>query len=336
MQGTLSRTDLPVYPNNFNLLRFIAAGLVILSHSFPLTRGNNDTEPLFSLTGVTFGNLGVYIFFAISGYLITGSFIASGSIWKYALKRALRIYPALIAAVVFCIVLGLLVSDVPVSTYIFSKDTLAFWVKNSTLLLGLHYHLPGVFVDNPLPHVVNGSLWTLPEELRMYIGVGVAGLLGLFRRPLIMYLLTAAAITIYPFLFPRNESIDILLYFMTGSAFYLSRHVIQYRMVFFFLAIVMIICSIYFQLPVPVLTIPLTYCIFYLAFSKNNTVLKFNNYGDYSYGLYIYAFPIQQFLVLQGFNAPYQLFFLSFLLTLLAAFCSWHLIEKKALKFKPA
>ncbi len=166
--------------NNFNLIRFIAASLVLFSHSFALSIGTGDAEPLRQTIGLTWGVIAVDIFFITSGFLITRSYLSKRSLASFILARLLRIYPALIVAMFFCaFVIGLISTSFSTKEYLASFDTYSFFFKNSTLIFGLETRLPGVFSNVPYKGAVNGSLWTLPYEIFMYSLLAIAiGLLG--------------------------------------------------------------------------------------------------------------------------------------------------------------
>ena len=122
---------------------------------------------------------GVLIFFVLSGYLITGSFVRSGNLWRFFCSRALRIFPALILAVFFCAYcLGPLVTTLSVEEYLSSNQTWNYFKYNTLLYDGIRFRLPGVFEELPRSGGVNGSLWTLPIELLMYFYVAVLGIAG--------------------------------------------------------------------------------------------------------------------------------------------------------------
>lgn len=154
--------------NNFNLLRLIAAFAVLISHSYPLATGDGNAETLKKLIGITLGHISVDIFFITSGFLITASLLRSKSITDYILARLLRIYPALIASTILtAFILGPLVTSIKLPDY-FSYATFTYIIKNSLLIFGVQFELPGVFINVPWKNAVNGSLWTLPYELKMY------------------------------------------------------------------------------------------------------------------------------------------------------------------------
>lgn len=162
--------------NNFNCIRFIAAFLVLLSHSFILPTGKENADPLYAPLGMSFGSIAVDIFFATSGFLVTGSLLARKNILEFVWARVLRIYPALVAAVLFCsLIVGAYFTTLSTPAFFANPDTYKFIYKNISLLLGLKLTLPGVFDNVPYASIVNGSLWTLPWEIKMYIVLAVVG-----------------------------------------------------------------------------------------------------------------------------------------------------------------
>jgi len=93
--------------NNFNLVRLAAATAVVVSHSFALATGDPAAEPLWSTLGITLGGLAVVAFFMTSGYLVGGSLLSNGQPIRFAVARALRIYPGLWVALLLTVfVLG--------------------------------------------------------------------------------------------------------------------------------------------------------------------------------------------------------------------------------------
>ena len=156
--------------NNFNLIRFVAATLVLFSHSFALSIGSSDAEPLRASIGMTWGDIAVDIFFITSGFLIANSFLTRSNVLVFLWSRALRIFPALIIAVLFCVfVIGIAFTSLEPKEYLAHDQTQRYLIKNIMLVGGIEYSLPGVFSENPFSHAVNGSLWTMPYEVKMYM-----------------------------------------------------------------------------------------------------------------------------------------------------------------------
>src|SRR6266550_4438543 len=175
-------TQLPPRQNNFDALRLIAAISVIFSHSFLIAEGTQNREWLILLTGnqSILGLAGVFVFFAVSGFLVTQSFEQTGNPLHFLAKRALRIFPGLfVATLTSAFVLGPVVTDLPLGAYLSRVEPYQYVVGN-TLLDQTVQELPGVwFVDNPVGLEINGSLWTLRSEFVMYLMVLALGLLRL-------------------------------------------------------------------------------------------------------------------------------------------------------------
>jgi peptidoglycan/LPS O-acetylase OafA/YrhL len=157
------------HTNAFDLLRLLGAGLVLWSHQYALLGlPETSVDPLRT----TLGGLGVAIFFIISGYVNTQSAVRHGAIAPFLLSRAFRIYPALIACVGFTVLLGALLAP-NIKTY-FDFTLLSFIGKDITLFTGIKAGVSHpVFAGNVLPNALNGSLWTLPYEVKLYVALAV-------------------------------------------------------------------------------------------------------------------------------------------------------------------
>ncbi|MCS6818839.1 MAG: acyltransferase [Chitinophagales bacterium] len=339
--------------NNFDFIRLVAAALVIITHSLALTgRSENDWLSRITTGTLQFSHLGVAIFFVISGYLITQSAINSKT-WKgYLWRRILRIFPGLIVVLMFsAFILGSIFSSLPLKDYLTNPKT--YLHLASVSLYRLFLFLPGVFETNP-NKAVNGSLWTLAYEFTLYIVVLLAWKVGLLRRGSILIVLFLLMYSIRLYLgekyFIYNYSASWLLglnityffewsfYFLTGMIFYYYKEKIPLK---FSLLIVLIVTYILFAVirheymlrALNYILIP--YMVFFLAFQKGKLNQIARN-GDFSYGLYIYAFPIQQSIVaILGPQIPFELMLLlSIVCTFPFAYASWHLVEKKCLSLK--
>ncbi|MGI4959456.1 MAG: acyltransferase family protein, partial [Janthinobacterium lividum] len=174
--------------NNLNIIRLLAATGVLVSHSFPLISGSDSSEPLFIFSHgqTTIGHCAVIIFFAISGYLITTSYLKSQSKPRFVLARLLRLLPGLAAVlVVLAFLLGPQVSTLTMAGYFGSWAPYHYVLGNLSLVAKFQDHLPSVFLDNPFAGAVNGSLWTLQYEVGCYGAVLLLGLVGALRWPVI-------------------------------------------------------------------------------------------------------------------------------------------------------
>lgn len=338
--------------NNFNLIRLIAAYLVLVSHSFPLATGDGTSEPLKKFIGISFGHISVDVFFITSGFLITASLMRSKSTSHYITSRVLRIFPALILSVLGTVfIMGPLVTKVPLSEY-FSQQTFEYIYYNSTLLFGVKFELPGVFYNLPWKSAVNGSLWTLPHELKMYIYILLIFVLTQKLHQLLgkklnfikfkYFILTISVLSVllhlanHAYFEKHDDSIRLFSFFFIGSAFYCFAKNIKLKKKYFLLSLIGLAGSTYssdFFVFSYIILLP--YTLFYIAFVPAGAIRKFNLIGDYSYGIYIYAFPFQQLTMLFfPSSSVTQLIFISTIPTLILAYISWNTVEKNSLKLK--
>lgn len=337
------------FDNNFNLMRLIAAAMVILGHSYFLTAQHGQREPLLELIGIDSGTLAVDVFFVISGFLVAKSYLRNGRALSYVSARFLRIFPGLMAAVVFNVfVVGAIFTDLPLLAYLSQPEPWKYLLTNATLLsrlVQLEYYLPGVFTDNPVSQAINGSLWTLPYEVWLYVGLLVGGTLGVFKKHqatniLFMGLLVVNAVLASSLVHNPYSMLENFLRFSTffgwGVAFLVNSSRIP---VSGMLAIGLIaFAAIGWNSPVSrslLFPLALAYNIFWLAYIPGGWVRMYNRLGDYSYGTYIYAFPIQQsILAMMPNTRPLLLLGITLPITLGIAALSWHLVEQPALRAK--
>jgi len=171
--------------DNFLLLRFLAASLVIYGHGPSISAGLAWPDLFAWLGWGTYsGDMAVDVFFVTSGYMIAGSYLRRRHLPDFLWARALRIYPAYLFCLLACaLALGPVFSSLPPKAYLADHGVLHYVSKNLELGKGLAWYLPGVFTANPLAGIVNGSIWTLPAEVRMYLWAAALGVLGLLARP---------------------------------------------------------------------------------------------------------------------------------------------------------
>jgi peptidoglycan/LPS O-acetylase OafA/YrhL len=328
--------------NNFNLIRAVAATAVIFAHSYALS-GHGAEEPLLRWSnGATYsGILGVTLFFVISGFLVSKSFVERGSLVAFAAARILRIYPALIAATLFSVALAGAVSTVPWRDFLSDSQTYRFVTRNS-IGWNIKYFLPGAFLNNPFPRAVNGSLWSIPIELWMYIGCAIAGVLTLLSRRMVFNATLIAGITTFaalPDWFVLAPGLPIArqlaLAFALGAFAWVNREWIPLSPSAAAIALLLLALNPGDIIRGPLFLPLVTYVLLTFALHPMVRFASFNRIGDYSYGLYLYAFPIQQALVgAQPDVGPFVLVAEAFTLTLVVSVLSWHGIEKPALELK--
>jgi peptidoglycan/LPS O-acetylase OafA/YrhL len=325
--------------NNLNLIRMVAATAVLVSHAWPIALGPGTPEPLHALTGYTLGALAVFAFFTISGFLIAASYDRSRTYRQFLLARTLRLFPALVVSLfLVAFVMGPLVTTLPLGTYLTDPGLYTFMVRNTALIIP-QYTLPGVFETNPYP-TVEGSIWTLVHEVACYIGIFLLGIAGLLRRRQVMatlflaYLAGWVAVPLLDIgLHPRVNALrELSLPFALGTALYLWRDRIILSPVIALALIGAAALARETVLQGPATVTALGYTLFWLAYVPGGAVRRYNLIGDYSYGIYIYAFPIQGLMVwLLGPMTPVENILWSLPPTLVISVLSWHLVEKPAL-----
>jgi peptidoglycan/LPS O-acetylase OafA/YrhL len=339
--------------NNYNLLRFLAAALVIYSHSFPMSGVKSD--PLERLVGFSFGHLAVDVFFVISGFLVTSSLLSRRDLRTFAIARALRLFPVLVVGAAGCALLvGPWQTDLPLAKYLAHPGTWQFLAQNSVPWpFGVCYVLPGVFQHVPLHGAVNGSLWSLPWELSMYVilcvlgGLAFAGRRLLSERALRRVLVglgvgATLGFTIYegfdfPYQFHLSQSLRLMSLFFGGATLLVVSDRVPLSGKVALAAAVLLVAD--FLLPRPfmaVYAVALVYLVIWLAYAPAGPLASYARMGDYSYGTYVYAFPIGQCVAasIPGASATTILLF-TLPLTLACAIPSWHLLEERILALKP-
>lgn len=324
--------------NNFDAIRITAALAVLVSHHYALTA---QAEPSF-LGLHTWGGMAVIVFFVISGYLVTSSWYNDPNFIRFCQRRALRIWPALTVVVVLTAYgLGAWVTNLPLMEYWAHRATLDYLL---TLKMQVHFVLPGVFEDNPYPRGVNGSLWTIPLEVRCYVVMAIAGLMGLMRSKNVWMLLIAVCMAWFlakgsaDMTGKLNYGRELSAYFLAGSALYVlqprwERNPYVWILIAFTGAMALWASGLRHS----ALLIMLPILVLYVGTRSTPVVRRFGRWGDPSYGIYLIAYPVQQSII--HFFWPELGFWstmaLATVITVVLAYLSWHCIEKFALKFKP-
>ncbi len=346
--------------NNLDFLRFFFATIVIYCHCYILYYGTEDTvEPLWVLSNgqMSIGTFAVNFFFILSGFLIYQSWENSTSAGSFLMKRFLRIYPGFIVASLLCLlVIG------PFGTADFYTPAGYWteyyqridWLKALTnLALLREVEVPWSFNNLPIANVVNGSLWTIRYEFYCYLLVVFFGSLKLFRFRwfnlgvfLVGWILYAMQEFFEVYLYNWQElgifgKPDFLprfiVYFFSGILFFQFRqHIPRIRSLFYLSIFICFLSTWLFEGLLFTLPVFGSYAVFYLAFSMHFRLYKWSKAGDFSYGIYLYAWPVQQMLIL--FFEPYMnvwnLFSMATAITFILAFLSWKLVEKPCLRLK--
>ncbi|WP_066715067.1 acyltransferase family protein [Clostridium sp. Marseille-P299] len=363
-KGVISFEDKYNYKNNsMDIIRLILAVIVLYGHTYPVLYGPTLSSPtgakdflaIFSREQIGSGSVAVYMFFIISGFLITQSMMNSKSNKDYIIKRGLRIFPALFFSLVLSVfILGPIVSELDFIEYLRTGDPFKYLFYNVTFgIFGFHYSLADVFSKNPFPSSINASMWTLPYEVACYffiMFISTYSVLKKRERMKLIYIISLLLV-FYNIRFGKapiiiddvfwlfgtsrvNSLIELGYYFIAGSMIYCYKDKIKYNKNIFLLFTILLILSARYGYVKYSLLLLLPYVTMYICLLR--PFMNIKKYGDWSYGIYIYAFPIQQFLALYfkdklGFST---FFVLSSIVVLLVSILSWNIIEKPILNLK--
>lgn len=312
--------------------------MVLVSHQFALS---GYTEPLTPIG--SWGGVGVLVFFAISGFLVAGSWTQDPHPGRFAARRLLRIWPGLfVALVLVALVLGPLVSALQASVYYAQPMTWKYFKQLG--LWNFKPMLPEIFLGNPMPLSANGSLWTIPIEVRCYLALALLGVIGLFKRTWLLPVAFAAFAVWFFFLFKTGYDQPIRMWlqmgvvFFCGASMYQLRHLWQSRVLLTLAFAVATIAALWtsgWQEIAATLGLPVLVVLF--GTSSTPVLRRAGRFGDISYGLYIYAFPVQQTWIWLGgrsWSIGTGLLFCT-AVTVALAWLSWRLVEQPALRLKP-
>lgn len=316
--------------NSFDLIRHFAALLVLYSHHFALLKLPEPTFPHWD----SLGFVAVVIFFAMSGYFMPGSFNSSGNFLVFMAKRCRRIFPGLIVcSLLMCYLIGGIFTPRPTLNYLFSLSTLKASIQFSSFI---GRPIPGVFSDFLFKDAINGSIWTLPVEFVSYILIGIAlSYFNHWKSVLTLFILSVVATRLightgmnYMFYCVPLSYLAIFGIAFTGGAL-MSMTQEYWFANRLYLAVASVIFLIILQgrpemLILGTLSLGVLTVIIGVSFKDKLINGKF----DLSYGIYIYAFPIQQLVI----NLITQKFWLSMIisamLTIFVAYLSYKFVEK--------
>lgn len=346
------RRSLPVWahPNTgFAWLRMIGALTVVIDHSAPLT--DPSRLSIFPNSwNLSPGYIALMGFFAMSGWQISESWRSDPSWWRFSVKRVLRLWPPLLCvALVTALIIGPLVTTLHRREYFATRDTWGYVVNNAGLYT-LQHKLPGVFDNNPWPWSVNGSLWTLPMELTGYIVVLVFGVFALFRRArwatVILLLILIALDRRFGagigdpgdggsfFEVPVGSMVAFLVAFGVGMALHAYRDVVPFSPQWAWILVG--IQAVLHTTPFGAVVLPFMagYGAIVLAHRWPSRLEGYDSWVYGSYGLYVWAFPVQQLLVLAGAGTQWELMASALPLSYLCGWLSWRYIEQPTLSLR--
>jgi peptidoglycan/LPS O-acetylase OafA/YrhL len=329
--------------NSFDLLRLGGCATVVWSHSYALA---GVADPLHTVFGFQFGTLGVFVLFGMSGYLLAASLTADARLGPFWIKRGLRLWPGLFVSVALtALVMGPLVTELSAGHYLRLSQPYTYVLKQSVFDT-FHPHLPGVFLHNPLPLVVNGSLWTLPLEVCCYAAMAIGSVVGALRRPRLLAAIVGVVLIVMIVVAPPDSPVGVPPHgikllanalrpcgaFAFGALLWAVKDRVprSWPLLGLALAVLLIPVSIGLRSAIDVLAVP--YAAVVIGSMRPGPLAKVIAVGDVSYGAYIYGYPIQQVLVQYvGGLSPIGLLALSAPASWLAGFISWHTIERRAI-----
>lgn len=324
--------------NGFDLMRHLAAMAVLISHHYALSK---MAVPQF-LGIFSYGAFAVLVFFAISGYLVTKSFYGSSSFWLYFERRIRRLFPGLIvcSAVMVIFLCGFMGQRSAVD-YIFSQSAYNSFMS-SVWMEGM-VDINKFSHDYKYPNAINGSLWTLRYEFFCYLIIPVA-LIVARRSYKILWGVLVAGLAVQIYSAAGNSTIVslwrlslLMIPFVVGGLMFFTESLWRGKRLGFFMFILAVMFVIfsprgsYFQ---PFFYIFLSIIIVGLGLVLKDRIIA--GRFDFSYGIYIYAFPIQQLMINEVSLGFYTSMFASIIFTLLAAALSWYFVEKPFIRRTPS
>ncbi len=324
-------------PSGFDYMRIALALGVIGWHAPLMSYGGSVHNRLADLVLFPLAILILPMFFSLSGFLVAGSLERSRTFLTFLGLRVFRIMPALAVEVLLsALILGPLLTTLPLSAYLQDPAFHAYFLN---MVGDIHYFLPGVFTSNPSP-LVNGQLWTVPYELACYVALTILALAGIFRQRwwLFLSLMAFYAAQIGNTILRTNDEMKgaggstLVMSFVAGLVIYRYRERIPWSFRLFLLASVVSFALIFVPNGVRFSALPIGYLTIYLGLHnprRNKIVLS----GDYSYGLYLYGFPVQQ--AISAISPALRHWYLNLLLAIPCAIVvatgSWWLVERPAL-----
>lgn len=319
--------------NNFDFLRVLLAFIVFLGHLGTLSA--SDELKILKYSPI---EIAVFGFFIISGFLIARSYERSSSLKSYLSKRIRRIVPAYLLVIFLCAILLSLVSTYSFREYFSNPQVYKYLFWNSLFLNFKAPWLPGVFGNQ----AVNGALWTLKIEMSYYFCLPLLFLLfgknNKYRNTslVIFYFLSLIYLNYFESMHKISAAKQLpgtLSYFIPGMLIYFNFDLfIKNKNTLFIIAILTVWIDLIFNITLfsPVM---IGIIVLYIAYSFE-FLNNFGNYGDFTYGIYIFHFPIIRVFTTLGlfrdYN-PYIIAFICMIIVVSVGICSWHFYEKKFL-----
>lgn len=316
--------------NCFDILRHFAAYLVLFSHHFALS---GMKEPMVGGFG-SYGHVAVVIFFAISGFFMPLSFARSDGFIGFMSKRCRRIFPALIAcSFIMLYVIGLYFTKNNKVEYLFSYDTFKSFISNSVLI---QQTIPTVFSDFIFKDTINGSLWTLPIEFACYIIIATLLSCSYNWRSSMVFLVFSFVLTLilnytneyYSFYtIPLKTLASLGIAFSIGALLSQTQSVwVKDKWKLFFISLLLFWVTVDRPEVSIIGAIAISVIVIVLGTSFPDKFIR--GRFDISYGVYIYAFPVQQIIINRVTSSFWLAMLLTAIFTTVMACLSYRYIER--------
>lgn len=344
----MEKINRPLHHNNFDFMRLFAALSVLFSHLFQVA---GYPDPLKSIGYADFSSIGMAVFFSISGYLVTASIASNKNLKIFFTSRFLRIYPAvIIISIITVFIVGPLITKVSLKEYFEEPSTFKF--LRNIFIFGTNYQINSILTENPVKFVVNASLWSLEVELRCYI---LTALLFVFRilnfRVTVLISLICFVIFFY---FSNHTELKgekffgikylelvthgrFLFFYFVGASLKLSGRKISIKWPYV-IGFIITAMLVWYLVPYGQLfhIIFLPFVLLWFCLNTKPVFTKFFEKYDFSYGIYLYSYPVQQVYLNYFHDVSNVLAYVSFVLffSTLCAWLSWRFIEKPCLNLK--
>ena len=324
--------------NNLNFIRLVAALMVIVSHCYSVVLGGDAGSYLQKFTGdrLSSGGVSVGVFFLFGGFLIARSCEHYPEARKFFSARILRLFPELLFVVILtAFVLGPMLSTLSPAEYFTNPQTYKYLLNGALIMV---HQLPGVFTNNPSGDVVNAALWTLPAEFVCYILCFISYKLTKFDKKKFLLLsvpvYVLAAVYYVKFSPLQLSAVRAVLLFYLGVLIWVFRDQVTISPVLGLASIILWFVMVFHGIDnLAMLTVFPVAC-FCLAYGMGNHFSTFGTKYELSYGIYLWAYPIQQALV-QFFPAwhPYVNALVAALLATCGAFVNHYVVTEPLGKY---
>jgi peptidoglycan/LPS O-acetylase OafA/YrhL len=328
-------------PSGFDYMRLTLAFMIVAWHTVIASYGiegqrelaHGPTRPIWAAL--------LPMFFALSGFLVSGSLERSRTLFGFLGLRVIRLAPALtVESVIAMVVLGPIFTSLTLSQYFTDRE---FWGYTTNMIGIVKYYLPGVFLKNPAPQV-NAQLWTLPYELYCYIAISLLFVFRFYQSTRLLIVACAILqLTVMVLIYLRVQVDEgtvrgpvLVLSFLYGSLLYRLRDRITWSFNIFIASVAIGSVLLYFPIINALAALPAAYFTVYLGL-MNPGRSRIISSGDYSYGIFLYGFPIQQAVsaAFPEFRVWWFNLIVSAPIVFLTAYASWHWVEKRALLLRP-